>query len=224
MHKAVEAGAGGEVRKTTAGFVPVRIVLDTSVFTNPDTSRQWGETPALALAEFLRMARRLSGQVDFYMPPLIFEELRTFVGLDAFPASFELTVSLRPPNRHAVVVPGFLLYELIDEIRERINRGLRVAERAVRQTQPENVERTITRLREKYREALRVGLIDSKEDVDLILLAYDLQAALVSSDQGVVTWAEKLGIRRISPEGLRRVLEESLDDVLAIEQAMEPRS
>ncbi len=41
-----------------------------------------------------------------------------------------------------------------------------------------------------------------------ILLARELDAALVSSDRGVVRWAERLGVRIIHPEQLRGALEE----------------
>jgi predicted DNA-binding protein (UPF0278 family) len=46
---------------------------------------------------------------------------------------------------------------------------------------------------------LREGIIDSKEDVDLILLAKELDALLVTVDHGAITWAEKLGIRWLLP-------------------------
>lgn len=185
----------------------LRLVLDTSVFTNPDAARQWGESTEAALRAFAPVAEAAAARCWCYMPPSVLEELRTFVsGSDAL-AEFELGVRLQAPNRYEVLVPGFLLYELIEDIRTRIDRGLRVAESAVREAHPENVEQTITRLREKYREALRSGLLDSREDVDLILLAKELDAALVSSDRAVVTWAERLGIRLIHPENLRSVIE-----------------
>ncbi|MFW6087936.1 MAG: RNA ligase partner protein [Myxococcota bacterium] len=185
----------------------LRLVLDTSVFTNPDSARHWGDGAAAAVAAFVREARALEGRLECHMPPLVHEELKTFVGEGGIPADFELAVQLKAPNRYRVEVPGFLLYELIDDIRSRIDRGLRVAEKAVRETHPTNVDRTIQRLRDQYRAALRSGLLDSKEDVDLILLAQELGAALVSSDRGVVTWAEKLGIRLLPPDNLRGVLD-----------------
>lgn len=186
---------------------PVRLVLDTSVFTNPDSARQWGEGTEAALGGFVAMAKPARDKAQCFMPPSVLDELKTFVDGERVPADFEYVITLRAPNRYQVLVPGFLLYELIDDIRKRIDRGLRVAESAVRQVEPENVDRSITRLREKYRDSLRSGLLDSREDVDLILLAHELGAALVSSDRGVVTWAEKLGIRLIGPDHLRGIFE-----------------
>jgi RNA ligase partner protein len=191
---------------------PVRIVLDTNLFTNPDVARQWGDTTASACRTFLRMAREVGGHISFHMPPSILAELRHFIGDPADLSDFELVVSIQSPNRFNISVPGFLLYELIDEIRERIDKGLRVAERAVREVRPEAVGAAINRLRDEYRQALRAGLLDSREDVDLLLLAHELGAALVSSDHGVVRAADKLGLRLIRPENLRAILEGSIVD------------
>jgi hypothetical protein len=191
---------------------PLELVLDTSVFTNPQTSVQFGNTTAAALATFVQLADAVRSKVKIYMPPSIYEELQTFLGDVGTPPRFELVVSLQPPNRYQIQVPGFLLYELIEDIRSRIDRGLRLAEKAVRETIQENVDRTINKLRDSYREALRAGLLDSREDVDLILLALELDAALVSSDHGVVRWAERMGVRIIHPEQLRGALEELASD------------
>lgn len=190
-----------------ASTTSICVVLDTSVFTNPATYSQFGSSVAEAVGTFVEMAGRARDKLTCAMPPSIFDELKHFVEPEEIPADFEYVVTLKAPNRYGILVPGFLLYELIDDIRVRIDRGLRVAEKAVRTTGPKNVDATITRLRAEYREALRAGLLDSREDVDLILLAKELDAALVSSDHGVVTWAEKLGIRLIDPAQLRRMIE-----------------
>ena len=190
---------------------PLKLVLDTSVFTNPSTAAQFGNTTLTAFTTFIELADRVKDRVEIYMPPSIYEELQTFLGDAAPPPRFELVVSLKAPNRYSVNVPGYLLYELIEDIRTRIDRGLRLAEKAVRETIQDNVEKTIGRFRDRYRDALRVGLLDSREDVDLILLAIELGAALVSSDQGVVRWAERMGVRIIHPENLRGALEELFD-------------
>ncbi len=191
---------------------PVRLVLDTSVFTNPETGSQFGGNTAEAVGTFVELARLAASKLRCAMPPSIFDELKTFLAADEVPSDFEYVIALKAPNRYNVLVPGFLLYELIDDIRMRIDRGLRVAEKAVRATGPKNVDATITRLRGEYREALRAGLLDSREDVDLILLARELDAALVSSDRAVVTWAERLGIRLIDPDQLRRLFDGLLED------------
>lgn len=91
-------------------------------------------------------------------------------------------------------------------MRQRINKGLRVAENAVRNVNQKDADEIIKDLRKKYREALREGIIDSKEDVDLIFLSMELQATLITGDQGLIKWADKLGIEWIVPEKFKDFL------------------
>ena len=37
-------------------------------------------------------------------------------------------------------------------------------------------------------------MLDSRADVDLLLLTYELNATLISADLGVLAWAESLGL------------------------------
>jgi hypothetical protein len=53
----------------------------------------------------------------------------------------------------------------------------------------------IRKFREKYRAALRYGILDSAPDIDVLLLAKELDAAVVSQDLGIQRWAEQLGLR-----------------------------
>jgi len=183
-----------------------RIVIDTSVFTNPDVYSLFGKSAKDAFRNFLELAKRFKNEFEFYMPPSVFEELNLILGEDSIPPEVDLTIKLKSPKRFNIEVPGFLLYELIEEVRNRINKGLRVAEEAVQVAEKQSKEKIINRLRNKYREALRSGIIDSTEDVDLILLAMELGAAIVSADEGVRKWAEKLGVRYINPKALISVL------------------
>ncbi len=187
-----------------------RIVLDTSVFTNPQTMQFFGASPTEAFVHFLNLVRAAADRVEVYMPPSVYEELLHFVNEKELPADTELLIRLKSPRRFQLSVPGFFVYELIEEIRARIDRGLRVAEEMVKgraaQGEDANLGETIHRLRNRYRTALREGILDSREDVDLILLALELDGAIVTSDQGVARWAEKLGIRLIHPRALKTVL------------------
>ena len=112
----------------------------------------------------------------------------------------------KSPSKHELTCPAFLLYELIEDIRERINKGLRIAEKAVRTAASQDEREVIQGMRKSYREALRDGIIDSKEDVDLILLAKELDGLLVTIDHGAITWAEKLGIRWLLPNKFKDYL------------------
>jgi hypothetical protein len=54
---------------------------------------------------------------------------------------------------------------------------------------------------------MRRGIIDSKEDADLFLLAYEMNGTLVSADEGLKKWSDRAGIKRINALNLRKILE-----------------
>lgn len=193
----------------TANFnhlsAPKKVVLDTSLFVNPDVRTNLGKTPTEALETFLALASKIE-ILEFYMPPSIFEELLNFVDKEKIPGEMLLVLNQKPPKKHELKCPGIVLYELIEDIRERVNKGLRAAEKAVRGAAGKEPDEVIQDLRKKYREALREGIIDSKEDVDLLLLALELDAILISADQGLIKWAEKMGIQWVLPERFRDYL------------------
>ncbi|MGD1074902.1 MAG: RNA ligase partner protein [Thermodesulfovibrionales bacterium] len=182
-----------------------RVVLDTSLFVNPDVRMSLGTTPTEALETFLFMAAQIH-VLEFYMPPSIFAELLHFVERDKIPGDLLVILHQKPPKKHELKCPAILLYELIEDMRERVNKGLRVAENAVRSAEKKKPDEIIQDLRRKYREALREGIIDSREDVDLLLLAMELDALLITADQGLITWAEKFGIQWLFPEKFKDYL------------------
>ena len=184
-------------------------VLDTSVFTNPQLYKKFSED-ILDAAEDLLYLMAHSG-AEFYMPLSVYEELQNMVRLEKLIPKFEMVIRLRNPRRYNLTIPAEFLYEFIADLRNRVNKGLRIAEEHVRNAQgkqKEAVGDVIRSLREKYREALRQGILDSKEDVEVVLLAYELDAILVSADEGIRNWAKKLGIKLISPEYFKELLEE----------------
>ena len=184
-----------------------RFVLDTSIFTNPDIFRDFGPDAQAAIREFARLARET--RREFYMPGSVYEELGKIKDLSQVAADFESVVRIRSPRKHALTIPGALLYELIEEVRYRIDRGLRIAEEAAKEAAQltEDPGRLINKLRGRYREALRQGILDSKEDVDVLLLSFELEAALVCADDGLRKWADKVGIEIVHPRNFRRILE-----------------
>jgi len=205
MNSHLDEQSPGDSTPVMPSPAPRRVVLDTSLFVNPDARTSLGDTPTEALETFLFLAAQIH-ILEFYMPPSIFEELLHFVDKDKIPGDLLVILHQKPPKRHELKCPAFLLYELIDDMRERVNRGLRIAEKAVRGAEKKNADEMIQDLRRKYREALREGIIDSKEDVDLLLLAMELDALLITADQGLIRWAEKLGIQWLFPEKFKDYL------------------
>lgn len=183
-----------------------KLVIDTNIFINPDIRNHFGNSPDEAFKNFLKLVSK-KDNIDIYMPPSIFEELMNFVDKNKIETKLLILIQQKPPKKYELKVPAFLLYELIEDIRNRVNKGLRLAEKAVRNS-PENKDSDdiIANLRKNYRSALREGIIDSKEDTDLILLAKELDAKLISTDLGVLTWAKKLGINCIDASHLKEIL------------------
>jgi hypothetical protein len=211
-HTEMAGGAGDSSIERPCGDIPPggfpgrqRVVLDTSLFVNPDVRSSLGSTPTEALETFLFLAAQIH-ILDFYMPPSVFGELLHFVDRNSISGDLLVILLQKPPKKHELKCPAFLLYELIEDMRDRVNRGLRIAEHAVRATEKKALDEIIQDLRRKYREALREGIIDSKEDVDLLLLAMELDALLITADQGLIKWAEKLGITWLFPEKFKEYL------------------
>ncbi len=90
------------------------------------------------------------------------------------------------------------MYNFVGEMRDRINRGLRVSEKAVREFNDK--DNAIRYLRENYRRVMREGIVDSKEDIDTILLAIEQKAILSTADEGQIKLAMELGIEIIEPK------------------------
>ncbi len=179
-----------------------KFVIDTSIFINPHARRDFGVNSKKAIAGFVKIASKKK-DFEFYMPSSIFNELKNFVYKDI--EKLELVVKRRSPNVYAVYLPAAVFYDFIEEIRERINKGLRLAEDFARDNKPNNAEK-LKKLREKYKEAMRVGIVDSKEDFELVLLAKELEATLVSADEGVLDFGNKIGCEILHASKLKNLL------------------
>ncbi|MCG6969266.1 MAG: RNA ligase partner protein [Gammaproteobacteria bacterium] len=189
-----------------------QFVLDTSIFTNPDIYGQFGQDTESALQTFLDIAH--ASDAEFYMPRSVYNELDTMKDLDKIAPDFESVVRIRSPRRFNIQIPANIVYELIDEVRKRIDRGLRIAEEHTKLGYAGSTEKdvgaVISRLRERYRETLRQGIIDSREDMDVLLLAYELDGVIVAADEGLRTWADKIGVKILMPKHMRTILEKSV--------------
>ncbi len=173
---------------------PRKFVIDTSLFVNPHAREKFGKNPSAAVKGFIKLTKKTTA--EFFIPPSIFRELRNFIG-EKEAHMLDLHVKKRAPNTYAIYLPAAVLNDFIEDVRNRINKGLRLAEEFAQDNRPENDEK-LKRLRDKYRDAVRTGLVDSKEDFDLLLLAKELEATLVSSDEGVLKFADKIGCEWIN--------------------------
>ncbi|WP_336135662.1 RNA ligase partner protein [Natronomonas amylolytica] len=205
-----------------------RFVLDTSLFITEEIREDDEDLEAavLRLLDLIAEAK-LSLGVSCYMPPSIRKELTTMLedrGVDEEVYSkLNTWVIAKHPDRYGVQMPAEVVYEFVDEMSTRVDRGLRVAEEAVREagaTDDEpldeneymtDVDEVVSELRDDYRRALRQGILDSREDFDLLVLAAELEAGVVTEDQGIIGWAESFGLRYLRGSDFPTLLEEYLN-------------
>lgn len=204
-----------------------RFVLDTSVFITPEirAADQDLEAACVDLLDLIADAK-LSLNISCYMPPTIDEELTQMLEDrdvdEEIYAKLDTWVITKAPARYEVQIPAHIVYQFVDEMSDRVNRGLRVAENAVREAEQSSgdvvddhdhmtdVDRVISDLRDEYRRALRQGVLDSREDFDLLILARELEAGVVTEDQGIVGWADDFGLRYLKGRNFPALLEEYL--------------
>jgi len=184
-----------------------RLIPDTSIFTNPDVYRQFGEIPELAFQNFLLLVAELEGEVGVYLPTSVYEELKRMLPALQVPPRARSVLKVKSPKKYELYIPAFLMYDFIEELRNRINKGLRVAEEAVKASSYKKPEEVLKFLRKRYREVLREGIVDSKEDLELILLGLELDGVILSADRGVLRMADSLGLRFWEPKEIKETLE-----------------
>jgi len=204
-----------------------RFVLDTSLFLTPEI-RSEGEDLDSACLELLDLISeaKLVHNISCYMPPSIKEELTTMLAdravSDEVTTKLDTWVITKSPAHYEVMIPADLVYEFIDEMSDRVDRGLRVSEKAVRKAEESRaetieehdhmtqVDKVISDLRDEYRNTLRQGVLDSREDFDLLILARELDAGVVTEDQGIINWAEDFGLRYLKGRNFPPLLKEYL--------------
>jgi hypothetical protein len=214
-----------------SGLPRQRFVLDTSLFITEEIRHEDEslEDAVLRLLDLVATAR-LELNISCYMPPSIHDELATMlrdrdVGDEVF-SRLDTWVVRKSPDRYGVTIPANIVYNFIDEMSDRVNRGLRVSEEALREVQqldPEKLagddspgeyiteaDRVLSNMRDKYRRALRQGVLDSREDFDLLVLARELDAGVVTEDRGVISWADEFGLRYVHGGQFPTLLEEYL--------------
>jgi len=211
-----------------------QFVLDTSLFITEEIRRD-GESLEEAVLRLLDLiaTARLEINISCHVPPSIHDELATMLRdravSDEVFSRLDTWVVRKSPDRYGVTIPADIVYEFIDEMSDRVDRGLRVSEQALRdveQLDPDELahgadgdgseqymteaDRILSDLRDNYRQALRQGVLDSREDFDLLVLARELDAGVVTEDRGIISWADKFGLRYVRAGQFPTLLEEYL--------------
>ncbi len=169
---------------------------------------------------------RLKLDISCYIPyPSVYTELTSF--LKRYECDEEIFTKLdtwlvkKTPNRYEVKIPAAIFYEYIITVRQKMNRGRRLAEEYILEASAitsklddkdieTEIGSLISKFRDKYRMVMRQGILDSAPDLDVLLLAKELEAGVVSSDAGIRKWSERLGLRFVEASKFPRMLKEYL--------------
>jgi uncharacterized protein len=217
-----------------------RFVLDTTALTDSYAWESEGyNTICEGMNAILdRIAQgRLNLEISCYVPyPSVYNEIKDFArhnNCDPHVMSkVDTWLVKKTPDRYKVKVPSKIFYEYVDFMRSRINKGMNVAEEAIWESvsrcivlsesgtdltvmraelERDVVGSIVRKFREKYRSALRYGILDSAPDIDVLLLAKDLDAAVVSQDLGIQRWAEQLGLRFMASRSFPIMIKEYMN-------------
>ncbi len=165
-----------------------RIVLDTSLLVNPESRPCLGPDLSAAVMELVRLVQTYG--LELYIPLSVFKELSNFAAEEELKVLRSQAI-VRSPDLYNLQVPAAILHTFIHKLRQRVNKGLHIAEKAI---QRDNLPENIRWVRQHYREALRSGIVDSTEDLEVVLLAKEVQAIVLTEDQGIADMAGELGL------------------------------
>lgn len=211
-----------------------RFVLDTTAFTDNKLRDKFGEGDLNKTVDFLLdviAESRIKLNMSCHMPPITYKEFTEYITRHECPKEITIKADTwivkKSPNRYDTKIPSQIFYEYVQDMRDRMNKGMRISENAIweasveslvlmsrgkkkSQIETEIVGKAITDFRKRYRTALRKGTLDSAPDLDVLLLAKELGAGVVAADEGIRVWAERLGLRFLSAKAFPKMMKEYL--------------
>ncbi len=206
-----------------------KFVLDTTAITDSELREREGfESICESANEILNLIAIASVKlgVECYIPyPSVYNELVGFLKrnncCEDVLIKLDTWLIKKTPNRYEIKIPAVILYEYVISIRQKMNKGRRIAEDFIWESSAITISNTndvkaeignlISKFRDKYRATARQGIIDSPSDLDVLLLAKELNAGVVSSDIGIKNWSERFGLRFIEAYRFPKVLRELLN-------------
>ena len=194
-----------------------KYIFDTNLFFNMESGLNLAKKTEDVVVEVTKIAKRLKKENTgiIFMPPRAIDEFLSFFEnkQQLFLKEFLSTITIKSPDIHKIQFPSGVFYAIVEDIRQRSHRGLNIGEEeivnAAKKAEGKGsfqkkdfeimVGSVITTFRDRYRKATRFGFIDSLTDLDLIVLAKEQDAFLISSDEGVMKWAKTFGVKEMPP-------------------------
>ena len=199
-----------------------KYILDTNLFFNMEAGLGLGKKTEEIIINLTNIISRLKKKkkAEFFMPPSIVSEFLGFFPAyrqagenkeQLFLKNFLSVIVIKSPEKSKISFPSTVFYQLIEDIRARSYRGLNISEEEIesagRSMMKEKdlgkkdfqikIGATIKNFRSRYRNATRTGFLDSVADLDLIVLAIEQGAFLISTDEGVLNWGRLFGVKEM---------------------------
>jgi len=122
-----------------------RFCLDTTAITDSEVRKSLGANTISESAEMildLIAESRVHLDISCHIPyPSVYDELVGFLKREGCPEEVLIKVDTwlvkKTPNRYEIKLPAEILYEYIRDLRERINKGMRISENAMYETASE---------------------------------------------------------------------------------------
>lgn len=185
-------------------------IVDTNFFINLQRPLGLGSSKEEVVDSLIKKSETAvqKHELELLTTPASFDELVGFFeNQEDIKKKLLRVISIQSPDISTLSLQAGMFADLVEEIGKRLYRGLRITEETIRTViqDSEKDTRTLSEtyvklLRERYRKATREGFLDSTVDLGLILLARQTNGTLVSSDNGLLLWAQRFGCKQLLPE------------------------
>lgn len=190
-------------------------ILDTTLFTDPNVAcifsgpckRENMSTFALKNV-LIKIGNKKEDKC--LITTSIKNELMEFVKVNKISTRLLLNITVQDYNPE-VKIPAFLMLDYIKDNRQRLNnaekRGVNDIKKAIKyecKNDSSNKEpggNLVSNWRKSFRHITREGIVDSEADMSMLFLAYQYKedSTVISSDKGLLSWAQKLGLKTMDP-------------------------
>lgn len=192
-----------------------KFILDTNLFFNMEAGLNMGKTTEEVVRNITNISIQLkkNKKAEFYFSPRVVDEFLSFFEnkTQGFIQDLLSSITIKSPDIGQLQIPAETFSQLVEEIRLRSYRGLVIGEEEIKNTANGfsgkealgkmdfeiAVGTHIKKFRERYRNATRTGFVDSMADFDCIILAKIIDGCLVSTDEGLLSWGRKFGIKEV---------------------------
>ena len=192
-----------------------KYVLDTNVFFNMEPGLGLGKKTEEVVVAVTKIGKDIKKEKkgELLMPPRAIDEFLSFFKdkEQEFITDFLSVITIKSPDISKMQFSSGVFYKIVQDIRNRSYRGLNIGEEEIqsagkklmgkkdlkKQEFEMEIGGVIKSFRERYRKATRFGFLDSLADLDVIVLAKEQDAFLVSSDEGVLKWAKLFGVKEM---------------------------